>query len=461
MYDESKILYVRGYTKNAENPSLSGAYGVDQDGNPAFVRLRPMDQIKDKHKSNAKVVIPDIDTLARSDPRKAGCRPGDGNHPNNRTGGIIVFENISPDKTGNELNLPGYTATWPRVLSHNASEPEPIYGRPGYVERAPYFTTEQGKSAAKARYLQTEMQRQKGVLFDLYRAGDKDAALAQQDHLRRLMIEFDELVRHRHRAVVMCPDGDGKHPLVYRISTLERLERKLTAIIHDHSINGAHGGVMIRALNEHGEILTGASGQIHTRWDPMLSRPNSPRGAVTDPADEVRRYLASPRGASLFNLHREKGTVQLIPTERYNFGSASNNKYARPEESDRIYGLFKNPHDHSNAARYLALRTVHPSGDMDNLLVSEVFHTSRSLGTPLQVGPQGTHYSYSTDSQPVAARGRPTLTEGREYVVEMPDGLRATAECKKGSNGLALYSGRQRIDEYTMVGPAPSRSPSL
>ena len=462
-FDENLILYVRGYTKSQDAAHKDTVFGVDKEGNYAEVRLRPMDDLKEKHQANRKVVIPEIDTIAKGDPKKSGCIAGVNNGTENRTGGVLLLDGARKEFSAEGKTT--YTATWPHVLAHSAGGADPIYDVPGYIQRVPFFTTDSSSKENAANHrrvlqIQTELESRKIQIHQAIANGNTSARDMHNDRIRLLSIEFDELVNIRHRAVLIHANGGNKYNLEYRLATAEKLENRLSSIIDQQSVNGCHGGVMVRALTLGGEIINNASGQIHTRWDPKLSMPGMPYGAVTSPITEVRRFLESPRGASLLNLHKQGATLQLVPLTFMNFAPSSNKKWNRPEQSDIIHELYKDPHTHNNVARNIAVRSIHPKEDMNTLLVSEVFPAGPAIGSPLQVGPQGSVLPFSHDKQPVP-RGKPSLTQGMEYVITVPGGDRAIVECKNGTNGIGLYSGNIRINEYNMVGPAPNSKPSF
>lgn len=459
-FDNTKLLYVQGYRKSPESKAFDSAYGIDEQGAKVEFTLRPMDEIHKRHEMNPHAVIPDFDRIALGNAKKAGCQASVDNSPENPAG-LILFDQVERSTTDSS-GVTHYVAQWPRILRHGPNDQDPLLAVPGYVERAPYFTTNQGVPATKARFLQSELARQMVLLRQYAASGDSDAYKLQAEHIRKLQIQFDELVSIRYRAVVIDADGESVNSLTYKISTLDKLERKLISIINDNSIEGAHGGVMIRAMDSQGQILLSASGGIHTRYDPLLRTDTSSTGAVTDPASEVSRYLASPRGSALFNLHRENATLELIPTRRYNFGPASNKKYARTIESDRMFQLFKNPADHTTVARHIAVRTSAPKSDINTRLVSEVFSTGNEIGSPLQVGPKGTTLPFSHENQAVPKVGRPTMNVGRRYIVETDESIRAVVECKQGEKGVGLYTDANvRLENYKMIGPAPSTGPTL
>lgn len=461
----TKAVWVREYQIDKIHPENSKLRGVDQNGEHCVIKLKPLDEIKEKHKHNPKAVIPEINVIAQGNPKKAGCLVGADNAPENRTGGVLLVQDFT--KTQALSNGNEYSAGWLSVLAHGPGGADPVYDKIGYIDRLPYFTfdsNDKTNSVNRRRVGQIQTELQEAQVKVKLAIGDNDTTSANMwsNQIRLLSIEFDELVSIRNRVMLL----DTGSTVDYRLSTAERLENRLINLMDKHSINGGHGGVAIQVfMPDHNNpdtlnVVHNASGVISTRWDPRLATAASPTGAVTSPLDEVRRYLSSPRGSSLLNVRRDTH-IRLTPMTGYNMGPNANRETGRPENKDKIYETYKDPLTHDNLARKLAVRFIHPKEDMSTWLVAGVHPTSGVIGNPLQVGREGQIHQYSHVKQHVPRVGKPSLSQGRSYIAQLPSGDRAILDCKVGTKGIGLYSGNMRIDEYSLVGPAPASKPSF
>lgn len=457
--DNNEVIYVQGYLRS-ESGSIDKCYGVTQHNEPVTVSIvqGKMEALHKKHEGNVHAVIPDFDRIARGNAKKAGCIGASDNCPDNRTGGMLLLDGVTRG-----ANVDGRTqlsTEYVKVLAHNKADTEPFVGIVGWVERAPHFTTGSGKNIGSPRTMDVQLQMLQAKMRHLLASGDPAGATKLINDIKTLQVNKDDLVRNRHRLVQM----DLENTSNFKLSTIDRSKRIVDRLVNEIQAtekNGALGGIMIRVLDKEGRIVLPASGQIHTRFDLNARTPANPSGSVTKPLDAVREYMSTARGGNLYNLSSEY-SVQIIPTPRWNFGGNSNNKYARKEEADKLFEAFKHSTDSGNMARVVAATVFHPkSGDTNVKLISDVFTMGPQIGSPLTIGLKGHILDFSRDTNFTAKHNKIPLTIGEEYIIELSDGDRSVAMCRNSKRGIGMYSGNERIEDYNLIGPAPSRGLNL
>lgn len=459
--NDTCAVWVQGFEIDTNSPDRSkdSFTGVTQDGTPVRVRIDDMSLYKKKHAANKFAVIPEVAQISKGNPKRAGCRAHVDNSPERRTGGVILLEGIRQGTTPPVDQRLELEAKWPHILACGREDFDPLFAM-GWIDRSPYLTVrEDAATPEQARKLQVQIEAEIATLRRYIGEGHHGKVKDQQAVVNALQIEFDEMVRHRHRVALLNPDAGTE----YRFSSVERLEKRLTDMLMGNTTKGASGGVLIQALDDEGRVIQAASGFVGRRWDHSLSGPGGTSGFLSNPINDVQQYLASPRGASLVNLNKSTTSIILTDVRMRNVGGHSNNKYARPEVADKVVEEYKHPLDHGNMVRHLALSMFLPKDqNLDGLQVKQYYSVSHASCTPIAIAPDGAQRDFSPENDHTATKGRrPSHTPNSRHIVEMPDGERYVATYKKGGNGFGMYCRNVRLEQYNYIGPARQQTVAL
>lgn len=447
-YVDNLIVFPRQYEINRANEDFSVCRGVDQAGNAVSVRVHLSPEDKKKRDANPKLVYPSIAQISKGNAKRAGCLISDDNGPDNRTGGVLMFERVARDSDGT------YVARWASVLAHGTFDKDPRYGV-GYIEAYGVASMDRGDVVKESTAVRVALHDALIKLRGAITTGDTEGMQRARVNVAHLTARHDELVRYRFRATLIHSD----QARTYRVSNIQRLENKLVNVIDQYSANGHLGGAWLRVRDlASNAVLYAQSASIHTRY-------NLQTRSVTHPVDEVRGFLREPAGGNLLSLDYRKVELDIIPVSRISYAQNANEENNAEAKLEDIRAAFLNPVDLSPIARPIAIRTIDASpgaqarsDDTHSEMAARTLPIGAALGHPLLLDNDFTpSLRFSHDPAPTIQRIHRRLAPGERYTIDLPDGERAIATCRQNreTRSIGLYVGRTEINDYTLIGLAP------
>lgn len=308
------VLYPIDYNINDANPDLSFCYGLNEYGKPVVFYIKPTEQAKQNARTSDNAqTVPDFAEFADTDRRAPKqCLASDNNGPKNPNG-MLLMEQISLRNDTETPHLdkypdtPVYEAKWASILREGDHMFQPPIGF-GYMEIGLNPRVDGEVDALRLQYKDIEKQRVLKQISDVD-AEEKKEHLYLQIMSKRQKWFTAVVLKHRQIKVI-------EHP------SKESFANILIPFLQHYTDNGMYGGSLIRVRR--GDVVDSTLSCYCNMGYDYQAKAVKP---VTSVFEEWFKYHA---GKILSAVKSEPSVVvEVIPTQRINFGKMSVEKYSR------------------------------------------------------------------------------------------------------------------------------------
>jgi hypothetical protein len=306
------LLYPRSYHINEENPDLSYCYGLNEYGKDVIFYLNPTEQARESaRKSSTGQTVPNFEEFADEDRRATKqCNSNPDNSPA-KPFGILMMEQASPKEDGiisdEYSGFPIYEAKWASILREGDYMDLPPIGF-GYMEIGFNPRVNGEVDDLRLQYKQVEQDLSMGQMSEVD-AEEKKENLYLQITQKRQKWFIAVILKHKQQATL--PNNSK-----------EEFSGYLSSYLSKYTDNGMYGGAMIRVRR--GDIVdSNLSCYCNMSYDYK-------KYVIKDVNNVIDDWFKFNGNRILKAIAQEPSIqVDIIPTQRINFGKMSVDKYSK------------------------------------------------------------------------------------------------------------------------------------
>lgn len=306
------LLYPREYHIDENNPDLSYCYGVNEYGKDVIFYLDPTEQARESaRKSTTGQTVPNFEEFADDDRRATKqCNADEMNSPA-KPFGILMMEQAAPKEentiTDKYPGIPVYDAKWASILREGIYMNVPPIGF-GYMEIGFHPKVNGEVDDLKLQYKQVEQDFSGGRMSEVD-ADEKKENLYLQITQNRQKWFIAVILKHKQQVTLTH-------------NSKEEFFGYLSSYLNNYTDNGMYGGAMIRVRR--GDVVDSKlSCYCNMSYDYK-------KGCVKDVNVVLDDWFKFNGNRIMKAATKDANvTIDIIPTQRINFGKMSVDKYSK------------------------------------------------------------------------------------------------------------------------------------